>query len=72
MSIFIMSFSQTSVVKCHSIKLVSVSTCKMTEILCSDSDFTVTQCVIKSSRLFNDSDFVVAQCVIKSSTLFSD
>jgi hypothetical protein len=34
---------------------VSFSTCKMIEILFSDSDFTVTQCVIKLYRLFSNS-----------------
>jgi hypothetical protein len=51
---------QIIVVKCHSNKP------------CSDSDFALAQCAIKSSRLFSDSNFAVAQCVIKSSRLFSD
>jgi hypothetical protein len=34
---------------------ISFSTCKMIEILFSDSDFTVTQCVIKLYRLFSNS-----------------
>jgi hypothetical protein len=41
--------------QCHSIRLISVITYKMAEILFNYSDFVVTQCAIKSSRLFSDS-----------------
>jgi hypothetical protein len=37
--------------KCLSIKPIFVSISKMAEILCSDVDFTVPQCVVKSSHL---------------------
>jgi hypothetical protein len=63
---------QATVEKCHSNRLVSVSTSKSVEILYSDIDFAMAQCGIKSSTLFSDSDFTVAQCVIRSSTLCSD
>jgi hypothetical protein len=59
------------VMKCQSIRLIFVSTSKMIEMICSDADFTVSQCVIKSYRIYNDSDFTVAQCAIKSSTVCS-
>jgi hypothetical protein len=58
--------------KCLSIKPIFVSISKMAEILCSDADFTVPQCVIKSFAFYSDSDFEVAQCGFKSSTIWSD
>jgi hypothetical protein len=39
--LFLMSFNQTTVMHCHSIK--HVSTCKMVEILFNASDFAVNQ-----------------------------
>jgi hypothetical protein len=37
--------------KCESIRPIFVSTSKMIEILCSDADFKVLQCAVKSPRL---------------------
>jgi hypothetical protein len=51
---FVMSLNQRHVMQCHSIRPVSISTCKMTEIIFSDSDLAETQCAIKSTRLFSD------------------
>jgi hypothetical protein len=58
--------------KCLSIKPIFVSISKMAEILCSDVDFIVPQCVIKLFGFCSDSDFEVAQCGVKSSTIWSD
>jgi hypothetical protein len=60
------------IVKCHSNRSIFLVNSKMTVIPCSDVDFVVAQCFIKSSQLFSDADFTVAQCAIKSSQLFSD
>jgi hypothetical protein len=59
------------VTKCQSIRHIFVSTSKLIEMIYSDADFTVPQCVVKLYRLCNDLDFAVARCAIKSSTVYS-
>jgi hypothetical protein len=41
-------------------------------LTCHDSNFVVSQCPVKSSRLFSNLDFAVSQCAIKSAQLFCD
>jgi hypothetical protein len=52
------NYYHATVVKCHSNRPVFVSTSKMSEILYSDTDFALSQCVIKLFILFSDADFI--------------